>query len=147
MRETESLLTAAQNNAIRTNYIKSKIDNTQLNSKHRLCVNEDEKVDHTKNEFSKLVQKEYNIRYEYVRKFLQWEFLDRLKLNHTTKFTNQNETHKNFFREFDIQTDHLIPARRVDLELIKKNTSSLVDFSIPVNWSENKRYWKYRRIF
>ena len=28
-RETESLLIAAQNNAIRTNHIKAKIDNTQ----------------------------------------------------------------------------------------------------------------------
>ena len=32
-RKTESLLMAAQNNAIRTSYIKTKIDNTQLNSK------------------------------------------------------------------------------------------------------------------
>ena len=31
-RETESLLIAAQNNAIRTNYIKAKIDKTQQNS-------------------------------------------------------------------------------------------------------------------
>ena len=30
--ETESLLIAAQNNAIRTNYIKAKINNTQENS-------------------------------------------------------------------------------------------------------------------
>ena len=32
-RESESFLIAAQNNAIRTNYIKVKIDNTQQNSK------------------------------------------------------------------------------------------------------------------
>ena len=36
-RETESLLIAAQNNAIRTNHIKMKIDKTQQNSKCRLC--------------------------------------------------------------------------------------------------------------
>ena len=35
MRETESHLIAAQNNATRTNYIKTKIDITQRNSKCR----------------------------------------------------------------------------------------------------------------
>ena len=34
--ETESLLIAAQNSAIRTNYIKARIDKTQQNSKYRL---------------------------------------------------------------------------------------------------------------
>ena len=36
-RETKSLLMAAQNNAIRTNHIKARIDKTQQNSKCRLC--------------------------------------------------------------------------------------------------------------
>ena len=36
-RETESLLIAAPNNAIRTNHIKARIDKTQKNSKCRLC--------------------------------------------------------------------------------------------------------------
>ena len=36
-RETESLLIAAQDNAIRTNHIKARIDKTQQNSKCRLC--------------------------------------------------------------------------------------------------------------
>ena len=36
-RKTESLLIAAQSNAIRTNCIKSRIDKTQQNSKSRLC--------------------------------------------------------------------------------------------------------------
>ena len=36
-RETESLPIAAQNNAIRTNHIKARIDKTQQNSKCRLC--------------------------------------------------------------------------------------------------------------
>ena len=35
-REIESLLIAAQNNAIRTNYIEVRIDKTQQNSKWRL---------------------------------------------------------------------------------------------------------------
>ena len=37
-KKTESLLIAAQNNTIRTNHIKARIDKTQQNSKYRLCV-------------------------------------------------------------------------------------------------------------
>ena len=36
-RETESLLIAASNNALRADYIEAKIDNTQQNSKSKLC--------------------------------------------------------------------------------------------------------------
>ena len=41
-RETESLLIAVQNNAIRTNNVKAEIDKTQQNSKCRLCSDWDE---------------------------------------------------------------------------------------------------------
>ena len=41
-RETESLLIVAQNNAIRTNQIKARIDKTQQNSKCRLCSDRDQ---------------------------------------------------------------------------------------------------------
>ena len=36
-RETESLLIEAQNNTVRTNHIKARIDKRQQNSKCRLC--------------------------------------------------------------------------------------------------------------
>ena len=36
-RETESLFITAQNNVITTNHIKTKIDNTQENTKCKLC--------------------------------------------------------------------------------------------------------------
>ena len=56
-REIEFLLIGAQNNAIRSNYLKAKIDKTQQNSKCRLCGNKDETVNHIISECSKLVQK------------------------------------------------------------------------------------------
>ena len=45
-RETESLLIAAQDNALRTNHIKARIDKTQQNSKCRLCGVKDETINH-----------------------------------------------------------------------------------------------------
>ena len=53
-RETESLLMAAQNSAIRTNHIKARIDKTQQNSKCRLCGDWDETINHIISECSKL---------------------------------------------------------------------------------------------
>ena len=44
--ETESFLIAAQNNAIRTNYIKEKTDNTQKNSKCKLYVDRYKRVNY-----------------------------------------------------------------------------------------------------
>ena len=53
-RETESLPIAAQNNAIRTNHIKARIDKTQLNSRYRLYGDRDETINHMISECSKL---------------------------------------------------------------------------------------------
>ena len=64
-RETESLLIAAQNNAIRTNFIKARIDKTQQNSKCRLCSNRDETINHIVSECSKLAQQEYKTRHDW----------------------------------------------------------------------------------
>ena len=58
-RETESILIAAQNNAIRTNHIKVRIDKTQWNSKWRLCGDRDETINHIISECSNLLRKEY----------------------------------------------------------------------------------------
>ena len=58
-RETESLLIATQNNTIRINHIKTRIDKIQQNSKCRLCGNRDETTNYIISECSKLTQKEY----------------------------------------------------------------------------------------
>ena len=47
----------------------------------------------------------------------------------------ENDTHK-FLCNFDIQTDHLISTRRLDLIIInnkKKRICKIVDFSVPVD--------------
>ena len=62
LRETESLLIAAQENAIRTNHIKARIDKTQQSSKYWLCGDWDETINHIIRECCKLPQKEYEAR-------------------------------------------------------------------------------------
>ena len=122
-RETESLLMAAQNNALRTNYIKARIDKTQQNSKCRLCGDRYETINHIISECSKLAQKENKTRQDWVGKVIHWEMCNKFKFDHTNKWyihnpapVLENDTHKLLW-DFDIHTDHLISA--------KKRTSTL----------------------
>ena len=107
-RETESLLIAAQNNDIRTNHIKTRIDKTQPNSKCRLCGDRAETINHIISECSKLAQKEYKTRHDWVGKVIHWEMCKKFKFDHTHKwymhnpaFLLKNDTHK-LFGDFDI---------------------------------------------
>ena len=63
LREFEFFLIAAQNNAIRTNYVKAKIVKKQQNRKCMLCGNRDETIYHIIRKCSKLAHKEYKTRY------------------------------------------------------------------------------------
>ena len=52
--------------------------------------------------------------------------------------------------DFNIQTDHLIPARRPDLIIInkkkkkKKKICKIVDFAVPADHNNFERKWKER---
>ena len=96
MKEIESLLKAAQDNAIRTNYIKARIGKTQQNSKCRLCGERDETINPIISECIKLAQKEYKTRHD-------WEMCKKFKFDHTDKYilymhnsapVLENDTHK-----------------------------------------------------
>ena len=90
---------------------------------------------------SKLVQKEYKTRYDWVGKGIHWEMCEKLKIDQTNKWYKhnpasvvENDTDKLLW-DFDIQTDHLISARRPDLIIInkKKRTCTIVDFAVPAD--------------
>ena len=88
-------------------------------------------------ECSKLVQKLYKTRNNWSGKVIHRELCKWFKFDHYTKWymykgesTLENETHKILW-DFEIQTDHLIPARRPNLVLInKKKNCYLVDISV-----------------
>ena len=118
-RETESLLMAAQNSAIRTNPIKARIDKTQQNSKCRLCGDRDETINHIISECSKLAQKEYKARHGWLGKVIHWEMYKKFKFDHANKWymhnpapVLENDTQKLLW-DYDIQT-----ARRPYLIII-----------------------------
>ena len=146
MRETESLLIAAKNNAVRTNHTKARIDKTQQNSKCKLCGDRDETINHIISEYSKLPQKEYKTGWE------KWSTGNCARNFNLTIWTNgickthhlsRRMTHKLLW-DFDIQTDHSISARRPDLIIINKIENLLNCGLCCPGWPQNKikRKWK-----
>ena len=141
---------AAQNNTIRTNHIKVRIDKTQQNSKCRLCGDRDETINHIISKYRKLAQ-EYKVRHDWVGKVIYWEMCKKFKFDLTNKWymhnqapVLENDTHK-LLRDFDIQTNHLISARRPDHIIINKKKKNLQNCRLccpggPQNKTE--RMWK-----
>ena len=120
-RETESLLIAAENNTIRTNHMKSRINEMPQNSRCRLCDDKDEMINHIISECSKLAQKEYKTRHDWVGKVIHWQMCKKFKFDHTNNPASilENDTHKLLW-DVVIQMDHLILARRPGLIVINK---------------------------
>ena len=134
-RETESLLIAAQNNAVRTNHIKVRLYKAKQNSKCRLCIDRNETINHIISECSKLAQKDYNTRHDRVSKVIHWELCKKFKFDHTNKcymyntaVVLENDTNKLQW-DFDMQTNHLISVRRPDLIIINKKKRELTKLS------------------
>ena len=69
-RETENLIVAAQNQSIRTNLVKAKIDRSQKDTLCRLRKKADESIDHVVRGCTKLAQKEYKRRHDNLRKIV-----------------------------------------------------------------------------
>ena len=72
-RETESLIVAVQNQSIRTNLLKAKIDKSQRDSLCRASRKVDESIDHIVNGCSKLAQKECKRRHDNLGKIVHWK--------------------------------------------------------------------------
>ena len=112
----------AQNNAIRSNHIKVRIDKTQQNSKCRLCGDRDETINQIISERNKLALKEYKTRHDRVGKVIHWEMCK--KYMHNQAPILENDTQKLLW-DFDIHTVNLISARRPDLMIINKKLGQI----------------------
>ena len=71
-RETESLQAAAQDQAIRTNYRRAKIEKDGTSPLCRMCKQANETVSHIVSECSKLAQTEYKERHDKVATAVHW---------------------------------------------------------------------------
>ena len=125
-REIESLIVAAQNQSIRTNLVKAKIDKSQGNSLCRVCRKVDESIDHIVSGFSKLAQKEYKRRHDNRGKAVHWKVVRKCNFEaggkwyeHEPETALENEDYK-ILCDFNIQTDYVTQAWRPDLVVADK---------------------------
>ena len=137
-RETESLIFAAQEQALRTNQVKAKIDQSQVDDKCRMCGNANETINHLTNECAKMAQNDYKRRHDLVGKKIHWEICRKFGIEVSKKW-NQHEPETVVENEkskilwgMKIQTDHVIEARRPDMVVIDKakNHCQIIDFAV-----------------
>ena len=117
----------------------------------RLCGERDEKINLIINECSKLAQKEYKTRHDWVAKVIHWELCKQFKFNLTNKWymhnpdpVLENELHKLLW-VFEIQTNHLILARRPDIVIIvekktKNNNKKTKQNQAKTKQKQNKKF-------
>ena len=70
LREKQNLSKWQRKTTLRSNHIKARIDKTQQNSKCRLYCDRDKTMNHIISECSKLAQKEYKTRHDWVGKVI-----------------------------------------------------------------------------
>ena len=157
-RETESLIVGAQNQSIRTNLVKAKIDKSQGDSLCRMCRKVDENIDHI------LLVVVVNLHRRSRREGMTtWEKIVHWKLarkcnfeagdkwyEHEPESVLENEDYKILW-DFSIQTDHVIEARRPDLVVVdKKERSKIIDFAVPgdsrIEEKEKDKIEKYQEL-
>ena len=118
-----------------------RIDRTQQNRKCRLCGDRDETINHIISECSKLAQKEYKIRHDWVGKVIHWEICKKFKFHYTNKWymhnpapVLENDTHKLLW-DFDIHgSPNLSQKSRPNNKQQKMKICKIVDFAVPTNY-------------
>ena len=84
--EIESLLIAAQNNTKRTNHIKAKLMIRSRTANADYMKKNDETMNHIITKCSKLAQKKYKTRHEWVGKVIHLELCKMFKFDYTIKW-------------------------------------------------------------
>ena len=135
-KETEGTLMAAQDQALRTNAIKSRIDKQDISPMCRLCGEREETISHIVAECTKLAQKQYrHWRHDRVALVIHWTLCKRFGFPHSEHVPErvlENENVKLLW-DFSIQTDHHLEHNKPDI-LIHEKTSRgcyIIDVACP----------------
>ena len=149
---------AAQNQSIRTNLAKAKIDKSQGDSLCRMCRKVDGSIDHIVSGCSKLAQKVYKRRHDNLGKVVHRKLARKCNFEagdkwyeHNPESVLENEDYKILW-DFSIQTNHLIETRRPDLVVDdkKERICKIIDFAVPgdsrIEEKEKDKIEKYRDL-
>ena len=155
---TEALIFSAQEQALRTNYIKFHIDKNAESPLCRMCGERGETISHLVSECGKLAQKEYKKRHDNVARYVHWLLCREGGFDRADKWYDQkpeavieNENFKLLW-DFTIQCDRVIEARRPDIVLVDKRCKEvkIIDIAVPgdsrVKEKELEKIEKYQML-
>ncbi|XP_062826554.1 uncharacterized protein LOC134296214 [Anolis carolinensis] len=136
-KETEGLILAAQEQPIRTNAIKAKIEKSADDPKCRLCKETDETIDHILSCCKKIAQTDYKQRHNYVAQMIHWNLCLKYHLpavknwwDHKPAKVLENERAKILWN-FRIQTDKVLEHNTPDITVVEKKKVWIIDVTIP----------------
>ena len=114
---TKALICSAQEQSMRTNYIKYNIDKTGKSPFCRMCGTRSESISHIVSECGKLAQKDYKRRHNSVGRYMHWQFCEKLGFNRARlwyEYEPENVVQNKNFKilwDFTIQCDHMIDQK------------------------------------
>ena len=151
-KEAEGLIFAAQEQALRTNWIK-KTDGQEVLEKCRMCGKRHQSITHLIAECKKLAQKEYKKRNDNIARIVHFELCHK-----TGKWYNQRPAsvvengRVKIFWDFNIQTDHVIQHRRPNIVVLYKTERMchLIDIAVPgdkkIELKEHEKIDNYSKL-
>ena len=155
-KQTESLIIAAQDQALRTNAIKARIDKTAESSICRLCKTKDETVDHIVSGCSKIAHTDYLHRHNRVASMIHWNLCHKYKIptaknwwQHKPEKVVENDNAKILW-DFKIQTDKHLTHNTPDITVVENKQVWLIDVAIPgdsrLEQKENEKVTNYHDL-
>ena len=139
--ETESLICAAQEQTLATNYVRKKIWKLDVNPMCRLCKAKEETISHIVSGCTMLAGTKYTNRHDRIGTYLHWcilkdlghEICDDWWKHVPTQSTECGDI--TVMWDFSLITDKRIPANRPDITIHdrKTRTATLIDVSVPID--------------
>ena len=137
--ETESLICASQEQALRTNAIKSGIDHQDVSPLWRLWKGKVESVTHIVSSCSVLAGNQYRKRHDILGKKVHWLLCKKFGIECENKWSShqpepvvENDKYEILW-DFAIQTDKEIGHRRPDIVVIgkEKRECKIINIAVP----------------
>lgn len=156
--ETESLIIAAQDQALATRYYQKNVLKKTVDSKCRICHKAEEHVSHVIAGCSALAPSEYTQRHNKVAAYIHWTICKEKRIPVTDKYYEHSPDkvtqHNNVILLWDVPiiTDRTILANRPDIVLHdkQKNECLLIDISVPddanIILKESEKISKYKDL-
>ena len=150
-KETEGLILAAQEQALRVNWIKKMIDKQDCSAKCRMCDERDETVAHIVSECSQLAQNDYKkCRHDKIAAIIHWNYCKKFGFACTEKYHEhfvetkmkvlENDEVKLLW-DFSIQTEKRIEHNKPDIVVLdkKQKLCLIIDVACPFDTRIKKK--------